>query len=66
MPRLKGAVGLAAEVVGSRAVKARWRMADGACLTILIDLGDAPPPLPDEEGNLLYRDGDRFAAWLIS
>ncbi|WP_343525151.1 malto-oligosyltrehalose trehalohydrolase [Sphingomonas sp.] len=64
MPRLKGAVGLAGEVMANRAVKARWRMADGACLTMLIDLGDAPPPLPDEEGNLLYREGDRFAAWL--
>jgi len=64
MPRLKGAVGLAADVTGPGRVKARWRMADGATLTILIDLGDAPEAIVGEAGQLIYREGDRFAAWI--
>jgi len=64
MPRLKGTVGLAADVTGPGRVKARWRMADGATLTILIDLGDAPEAIAGEEGQLIYREGDRFAAWI--
>lgn len=64
MPRLKGTVGLAADVIGPARVKARWRMADGATLTIMIDLGDAPEPITNDEGQLIYREGDRFAAWI--
>lgn len=64
VPRLKGAIGIAAEATGAAAVKARWRMADGATLTIHIDLGDAPAPLDAEEGTLIHREGDRFAAWI--
>lgn len=64
MRRLKGTVGLAADVTGPGRVKARWRMADGATLTILIDLGDAPEAIAGEEGQLIYREGDRFAAWI--
>ncbi|OMJ32893.1 malto-oligosyltrehalose trehalohydrolase [Sphingomonas sp. Sph1(2015)] len=64
MPRLKGTVGLAADVTGPGRVKARWRMADGATLTILIDLGDAPEAIVGEAGQLIYWEGDRFAAWI--
>ncbi|MFE8583870.1 malto-oligosyltrehalose trehalohydrolase [Sphingomonas sp. NCPPB 2930] len=64
VPRLKDTVGLAAEVCGPAAVKARWRMGDGATLTIAIDLGEAPSPIGDEEAELIYREGDRFAAWI--
>ena len=64
VPRLKDTVGLAAEVCGPAAVKARWRMGDGATLTIAIDLGDAPSPIGDEEAELIFREGDRFAAWI--
>ncbi len=42
VPRLKGARSAGAEAIGDRAVVARWRMADGALLTIAINLGDAP------------------------
>ena len=64
MPRLKGAVGLAADVIGPARVKARWRMADGATLTILIDLGEAPEAIAAAQGQLIFREGDRFAAWI--
>ena len=64
VPRLKGTVGLAAEVTGPARVRARWRMADGATLTIVIDLGHAPEPIAEEAGQLIYREGDRFAAWI--
>jgi maltooligosyltrehalose trehalohydrolase len=65
-PRLKGTVGVSAEASGDARVKARWRMADGAMLTILIDLGEQPEPFDQEEGTMLYREGDRFAAWMTS
>lgn len=64
IPRLKGTVGLAADVTGPARVKARWRMADGATLTIVIDLGDAPEPITQDEGQLIHREGNRFAAWI--
>jgi maltooligosyltrehalose trehalohydrolase len=64
VPRLKDTVGLAADVTGPARVKARWRMADGATLTMLIDLGDAPEPIKEDEGRLIYREGDRFSAWI--
>lgn len=64
VPRLKGAVGLSAEVMGEARVKTRWRMADGAMLTILIDLGPGPKPLDEEEGTLIFCESNRFAAWI--
>jgi len=50
VPRLKGARSQGAEVLGDAAVVARWRMGDGALLTIAINLGDEavafPSPAP--------------------
>lgn len=66
VPRLKGAVGLSADASGEARVKARWRMADGAMLTILIDLGPDPLPMDQEEGTMIFRDNDRFAAWIFT
>jgi maltooligosyltrehalose trehalohydrolase len=63
-PRLRGTMGISAEAIGDKAVKARWRMGDGTMLTIMLDLDACPASLPREEGTLLYRDGDRFAAWI--
>jgi maltooligosyltrehalose trehalohydrolase len=66
VPRLQGAVGLVADVHGTAGVKVRWRMADGAILTIAIDLSDTPV-LPDsEDGDLIFREGDRFTAWIAT
>jgi maltooligosyltrehalose trehalohydrolase len=39
IPRLKGARAEGAEVLGDGAVLARWRMGDGATLTLAINLG---------------------------
>ncbi|WP_372426532.1 malto-oligosyltrehalose trehalohydrolase [Salinarimonas chemoclinalis] len=44
-PRLKGARAEGAEVVGEKAVVGRWRMGDGARLTLLANLGAIPAPL---------------------
>ncbi len=40
MPRLPGARAIGAEAVGDAAVLARWRLGDGAVLTIACNLGD--------------------------
>ncbi|TCZ54279.1 malto-oligosyltrehalose trehalohydrolase [Roseicella aquatilis] len=42
VPRLPGATALGAEVVGEKAVLARWRLGDGSLLTIATNLGEAP------------------------
>ncbi len=48
-PRLKGTHAEGAEKIGDAAVLARWRMGDGARLTIATNFGPATlhPPLPD-------------------
>ena len=38
VPRLDGARALAAEVIGPKAVVARWRLGDGAILTLASNL----------------------------
>jgi maltooligosyltrehalose trehalohydrolase len=40
VPRLDGAVALPAQVLGPMAVRARWRMGDGAILEILVNLDE--------------------------
>ncbi len=35
-------------------------------LTILIDLGADPLPMDQEEGTMIFRDNDRFAAWIFT
>lgn len=45
VPRLRGAVSAGAEAIGEKAVVARWRMGDGARLTLAVNLGDTPAPL---------------------
>lgn len=63
VPRLKGAAALGAEALGEKSVRALWRLSDGAVLTLALDLGDNPA-LPEAEGRLLWREGQRFGAWL--
>jgi maltooligosyltrehalose trehalohydrolase len=50
MPRLTGAVSIGAGAIGESAVIARWRLADGAVLTIASNLGPTPTAaqIPDE------------------
>ncbi|MEW9855026.1 malto-oligosyltrehalose trehalohydrolase [Novosphingobium sp. M1R2S20] len=66
VPRLKGATSLDAQVLGDKAVSASWHMADGARLGIAIDLGDAPGGLPDGPGEIVFREGERFIARLVT
>ena len=67
VPRLDDAMAIGAEVVGDRAVVARWRLGD-AVLTLAINLGDAAVAVAGE-GDLLFATGEvgapaSFAAWL--
>jgi len=63
VPHLKGASALGAEATGEKAVRAAWRLGDGAVLTLALDLGEAPA-LPAAQGDVLWQEGQRFAAWL--
>jgi maltooligosyltrehalose trehalohydrolase len=64
VPRLAGTKAIGAEVLGEKAVRASWRLGDGATLTIALDLGDTPGSLPAPEGEILFAEGQRFVAWL--
>jgi len=72
--RLKGASSLGARAVGEKAVVARWRLADGASLTIAANLAAAPvaAELPDAAPLIGdYRpgaplDGFTTLAWISS
>ncbi len=56
VPRLDGARSLGAEAIGDKAVLARWRMGDGAGLTLALNLGDAEVSLPSRPpGEVIYR-----------
>jgi maltooligosyltrehalose trehalohydrolase len=63
VPQLKGTTALGAEASGEKALRAAWRLGDGAVLTLALDLGEAPA-LPEAQGELLWQEGQRFAAWL--
>jgi maltooligosyltrehalose trehalohydrolase len=44
VPRLKGALAEGAQAIGGKAVRASWRMGDGARLTISVTFGDKDDP----------------------
>ncbi|WP_419826598.1 malto-oligosyltrehalose trehalohydrolase [Sphingomonas sp.] len=60
VPRLEGTCGEGADVIGDKAVLARWRMGDGARLTIALNLGDAPVAV-DNAGEPLASVGGGVA-----
>ncbi len=70
VPRLAGARGIGAEAIGEGAVLARWRLGDGAVLTIFTNLGETPARVPAvPPGEPIYSLGrggapGAFAAWL--
>jgi maltooligosyltrehalose trehalohydrolase len=70
VPRLDGARGDGAEAIGDGAVVARWRLADGALLTIFVNLGAEavqPPALPSAAPLFVLYERSApgaFAAWL--
>src|SRR3984893_16081071 len=55
MPRLDGARGLDAKAIGPAAVLARWRMNDGAVLSLATNLGQAPVNAPPPAGRVLFE-----------
>jgi maltooligosyltrehalose trehalohydrolase len=61
VPRLDGACSDGAAAIGGGAVIARWRMGDGARLTIAINLGDERVDVPAPQAEALYADGEAGA-----
>jgi len=70
IPRLKGARAEGAEVLGEGAVLARWRMGDGARLTLAINIGpdavtgDLPQTLPLWGRSARALMADTTVAWI--
>ncbi|WP_248322974.1 malto-oligosyltrehalose trehalohydrolase [Caballeronia sp. Sq4a] len=63
-PRLKGAKALGANVLGEKALVARWKLGDGETLTIALNLADAPVALSDApsdapQGKVIFETPPR-------
>ena len=56
MPRLDGAHALTAEAIGPKAVVARWRLGDGAVLTVATNLDTQAVTLDPPAGVLLFAN----------
>jgi maltooligosyltrehalose trehalohydrolase len=54
MPHLDGAKAVAAHAAGAAGVVARWRLANGAVLTIACNLGRESCPIERPDGRLLF------------
>jgi maltooligosyltrehalose trehalohydrolase len=63
-PRLEGATSLGAEKLGETGVRAQWRLADGAVLTIAAQFGPNAIPCPGGAGTLLAESREGLAAAL--
>ncbi|WP_250487048.1 malto-oligosyltrehalose trehalohydrolase [Caballeronia sp. GaOx3] len=78
-PRLKGTKSLGANVIGEKALVARWKLGDGETLSIALNLADAPVALADApQGRVVFETppraqdrvstgelgGRTFVAWL--
>ena len=66
VPRLPGAKAIGAEVLGEGAVLARWKLGDGATLTIAINLGREPVALPPLDGAPLWSEGQPGTAGAVA
>ena len=75
VPGLSGARALGASAIGEKAVEARWRLGDGAVLTIAMNLGKRTAPLTSApasapmfetggEADLAGAPPASFTAWL--
>lgn len=75
VPHLAGATNAGAQVIGDKAVRAAWTLADGTMLTVAINLGAAAVPIERTRAAELIAivgpvpDGDvlpaaAFAAWI--
>ncbi|MEA2928719.1 MAG: maltooligosyltrehalose trehalohydrolase [Hyphomicrobiales bacterium] len=55
VPRLQGARSIGAQAIGPSAVVARWRLGDGAVLTLAANLGAQPCGLDRPPGGLIFE-----------
>ena len=62
MPRLRGARAIGAQPIGPSSVVARWRMADGAILTLAANLGAQNCALQRQAGKLIFATTEDAAA----
>ena len=58
VPRLPGTKSIGAEVIGPKAVLARWRLGDGSRLTIVTNLGTDAVSFEPPAGRLLFTTGE--------
>jgi maltooligosyltrehalose trehalohydrolase len=58
VPRLPGTVSIGAEAIGAKAVLARWKLGDGARLTIVTNLGTDEVSFETPAGRLLFATGN--------
>jgi malto-oligosyltrehalose trehalohydrolase len=61
-PHLAAAASLGAMAFGPRAVLARWRLGNGAELSIAANLGEGPCPCPPLPGEMLFACGEAVNA----
>jgi maltooligosyltrehalose trehalohydrolase len=66
IPRLQGAMAQGAEAVGEAAVLARWRMGDGAVLTIATNFGAGPAQVMAQGARILFESASGAAASLAA
>jgi len=69
VPRLDGAMGAGAQVLGPGAIQARWRMGDGATLTIAFNIGSESVSFAGPGTAPLFALGEAgapgsFSAWI--
>jgi len=56
IPRLHSSHAIDAQVIGDKAVSARWRMGDGSILRIDLNLGEEAVPVSEKTvGNILFK-----------
>ena len=67
VPRLDGARARGAEVIGARAVVARWAMGDGSLLTVACNLGNEPEAFAQPRpGELIFSSSPAdVMGWLL-
>jgi maltooligosyltrehalose trehalohydrolase len=67
VPRLDGCRALGTEVIGPRAVVARWVMGDGALLTVASNLGGEPVELVAPGGDVIFGSSPAdVVGWLLA
>ena len=60
VPGIPGARSEGAEAIGPKAVVGRWRLGNGALLTIAVNLDETPVPIGPLTGEMLYGTGDHL------